>query len=891
MTVSATPRKAGPFDGNGVTTSFPFDFKVFSKAEIQVVRADQIGVEATLTLDSDYTVTLNPDQDSAPGGSVIYAGPPVLPTGWKLVILGATPVNQVTDITNVGRFNPDVIERTLDRTTIQIQQLEESIGRAVQVPPSSDTDPKNLLQELTIQSNEVFAARDEVVNISVHFSDEANARLDVIQAEGDAIIASTALQAAQQRVEIRSQADVVLGSIGYQPPVPYAAGLSMTAPNQTVSYFNGVSTSTYAPIATYLPFTTSGSFEVAKFRLIQGVSGADLGASSGSLLVGTQAPGTGSASMTVGDALDLAPVDLLKKVPQSEWAAIANGTSNYDIRPALVNAVGNGRRVTVSKPGVYVFSTAYSGTTHFDIEATCDGVIFDLRGITGAAGISNSGSLTQIPDLNSDVVAGTRTLPFTSAPGVVKGDWICIYNPTNGSWSNFPGRPYYRAGEWCEVTNVSGNTVTVARPLYASYIAADVDVYRMNSVRFRMVNIAVLGATQPVGLIKCSLSVAPVLERMKGTHANDSLFEFDRCVLGKQTLMFGRNEGNGGDDYGIVASNCQHIRVIDSEVYARRHGITVGGGDNICAVPSRDIRVIRGRYSNDIASGVESANFHGNVEDSSFEDVISESGFTLGGKNVSVNGGYGGANQTGSPVAISEVVGGTMAVRRAKLETSVNPQTINRGIIDGGSTNTVTANTKEAVTFEVRDVTVVGRNLSDSTSFLMARNAGSTQKLNIDVQGVTFDVNALGNVVVTFLDSGTAASDRIIVDGITGAPTGMLNNLMLYNAAGGAYLGANFPMRMQRQGGRWQATTTASTDQTSSYFVFPMRYPRTPQIVLKVGGKDGASFNGGTVGGQIVRDYVLDSNATRQRLRLTSSSAMSSGVDFEVSWNAEIREC
>lgn len=330
MTVSATPRKAGPFDGNGVTTSFPFDFKVFTKTELQVVLATPIGVESTLVLDSDYTVNLNPDQDSAPGGSVSYEGPPVLPAGWKLVVLGATPVNQVTDITNVGRFNPDVIERTLDRTTVQIQQLQEAVTRAVQVPPSSATDPKNLLQELTIQSNEVFDARDQVVNISVHFSDEANERLDVIQAEGDAINASTVALAAQQRVEIRGQADAVLSSIGYLPPQPYAAGLSMTVPNQTVSYFDGVSTSTYAPILDFLPFTTSGSFETAKFRLIQGVSGADLAADRGSLLVGFLQSGSGVIKRRTEEKLrEILSVD--------DFGAVGNGVVDDTI--AIRNAV------------------------------------------------------------------------------------------------------------------------------------------------------------------------------------------------------------------------------------------------------------------------------------------------------------------------------------------------------------------------------------------------------------------------------------------------------------------------------------------------------------------------------------------------------------------------
>lgn len=71
---------------------------------------------------------------------------------------------------------------------------------------------------------------------------------------------------------------------GYSAPVAYTSGLSMTVASQTVSY----SGNTYAPIAGFLPFTTSGTFESAKFRIVVGVSVADLAASTGADLIGTQ---------------------------------------------------------------------------------------------------------------------------------------------------------------------------------------------------------------------------------------------------------------------------------------------------------------------------------------------------------------------------------------------------------------------------------------------------------------------------------------------------------------------------------------------------------------------------------------------------------------------------
>lgn len=71
-------------------------------------------------------------------------------------------------------------------------------------------------------------------------------------------------------------------AMGYLPPVPYAAGVPMSLATQTVQY-GGV---TYAPILGYLPFTTTGVFEAAKFRVIQGLTAGELAEPDGVRRVG-----------------------------------------------------------------------------------------------------------------------------------------------------------------------------------------------------------------------------------------------------------------------------------------------------------------------------------------------------------------------------------------------------------------------------------------------------------------------------------------------------------------------------------------------------------------------------------------------------------------------------
>lgn len=139
MTISSTTRIAGPFVGNGTASSFPFTFKVFAAADLDVVRLNSsTGIETTLVLTTDYTVTLNFDQNSNPGGTVtLVAG--ALATGFTLTITSDIANLQPTDLTNQGGFYPEVITDSFDRATIQIQQMQGEVSRSIKVPLSDST--------------------------------------------------------------------------------------------------------------------------------------------------------------------------------------------------------------------------------------------------------------------------------------------------------------------------------------------------------------------------------------------------------------------------------------------------------------------------------------------------------------------------------------------------------------------------------------------------------------------------------------------------------------------------------------------------------------------------------------------------------------------------------
>ena len=140
MTISSATRKAGPYLGDATTTSFPFTFKVFKKADVRVTFTNVNGADSALTLDSDYSVLLNDDQNNNPGGTVTYprVGSSLanLQIGEKLTLTGGLEYTQPTDLPNLSPYFPEVVEDALDRAEIQIQQVKEITDRAITISVS-----------------------------------------------------------------------------------------------------------------------------------------------------------------------------------------------------------------------------------------------------------------------------------------------------------------------------------------------------------------------------------------------------------------------------------------------------------------------------------------------------------------------------------------------------------------------------------------------------------------------------------------------------------------------------------------------------------------------------------------------------------------------------------
>ena len=137
--IPSTPRRAGPLNGNGTATSFPFSFKVYATGDVAVVRANTTtATETLLTEGVDYSVTLNADQVNNPGGTITYpiSGSP-LASGFSLTVYGDTDYTQTLSLVGVSKFDPAAIEKALDRVVMQTQQLLEQLSRTLTLAVSS----------------------------------------------------------------------------------------------------------------------------------------------------------------------------------------------------------------------------------------------------------------------------------------------------------------------------------------------------------------------------------------------------------------------------------------------------------------------------------------------------------------------------------------------------------------------------------------------------------------------------------------------------------------------------------------------------------------------------------------------------------------------------------
>jgi len=190
------------FEGNDSATSFPFDFKVNAATDLEVGLSIADAAATVLTLNSHYSVSLNANQDTNPGGTITYplSGDP-LADGDKLYVLRVLDALQPAAFT--AGVAPATLEQKFDNLTMLVQQLQEKLNRSI-VGAVTDT---GTLPALPYDRAGKFIAFDASRNPTVSSGTGADAGLREDLASTDA----------------GKGADLVGGAIKYLTPEQFGA--------------------------------------------------------------------------------------------------------------------------------------------------------------------------------------------------------------------------------------------------------------------------------------------------------------------------------------------------------------------------------------------------------------------------------------------------------------------------------------------------------------------------------------------------------------------------------------------------------------------------------------------------------------------------------------------
>lgn len=363
MTIPSTERKAGPLLGTGAQTTWPFTFKVFAEGDIKVTIMDDVGVETVLVLNTDYSVALNSNQETSPGGTVTYpiSGTP-LATGSTLTIVGDLDYDQPLDLPSGGNFSPTALENQLDRTVMQLQQLKEQVGRSVKAPVS-DASVDMTMPAAAERANRYLSFDLTGRPVATTFD------IDAIQNASTAAIAAAAAAAGSESAAALSE------SIASQAASTVASTVASVTP--TVVRFSGDGVETDFT----LPATPGAEENTLVF--ISGVyQQKDQYSVTGTTLAFTSAPplGTDNIEVQIGPAIQLSVASALttsfqpagtgavattvqaklrETVSVKDFGAVGDGVTDDSqaVRDAIAALFASDGNTLFFPDGVYYFAT------------------------------------------------------------------------------------------------------------------------------------------------------------------------------------------------------------------------------------------------------------------------------------------------------------------------------------------------------------------------------------------------------------------------------------------------------------------------------------------------------------------------------------------------------
>ena len=151
MTVTSTNQKV-QFNGNGSTTVFAYNFKIFAQTDLSVILRSATGTETVQQLTTNYTVS---GVGAASGGNVTMGTAP--PSGTTLTILRVQPNLQGLHLVPNDPFPAGSMEDALDKLTFMVQTHDEEIGRSIKASRTNVIGDSEFTVSATDRANKLFS--------------------------------------------------------------------------------------------------------------------------------------------------------------------------------------------------------------------------------------------------------------------------------------------------------------------------------------------------------------------------------------------------------------------------------------------------------------------------------------------------------------------------------------------------------------------------------------------------------------------------------------------------------------------------------------------------------------------------------------------------------------
>lgn len=628
MTTPSTPRKAGPLLGTGAQTSWPFTFKVFAASDIAVTIANNLGVETALVLNADYSVTLNSNQDTSPGGTVTYPiSGSALPTGSRLTIFGNLPYDQPLDLPSGGNFSPLALENQLDRLTMQIQQLREQLGRSLTVPVTSGVSPSLP----SPAASNIIGWNENGDNLENYPLSElatslafATYRYDTFNGDGS----TTQFTLSADPVTL-GNLDVAVGGVTQTPGADYLL------------------------VAGVIEFTSApplGATILARFG--EGVAS---GPSMDSYDVRFRQAGTGSVDRT-------AESKMREFVSVKDFGADPTGAT--DSRQAILDALNASGKIYFP-PGNYV-SSASIVVRNRNIEIEGNGA--SLTFTTGFLDIG--GSIGTAFTLSANAVRGANVFTV-SGGGFAPGDIMQLVDTTDFSYSLH--RSSYRRGQLFTVLEASGNVLTTFEDALAAWTTgANISVKKITPVKVAIRNLNVFAPDHLSSSTGCRVIYAAhvLIENssFKGGDQSALRISYSKGIVVNSCSCVCQAPTTTGTQYGISIDDSEDVLVDGCYLYGTRHATGLGGSGT---TGSKFIVVQNSELANDQQVGLYSADIHGNVSFITYQNNTIYGGAAIAGEYAQyLNNTVFASNRAGTAFPafnLVEIVGGNFVIDGNKI--------------------------------------------------------------------------------------------------------------------------------------------------------------------------------------------------------------------------------